>query len=152
MKVVLTDVVDKLGKTGDTVNVKKGYARNYLLPKKLAVPATPGALKMVESIRRQRLQKAMKGKSEAEEIAKLLEGKSVTVKAKASALEKLYGSVTERDVARLLEEQHGIVIDRHNVFMNEHIKKLGSHSVKIVLHSETEVNLPVWVVRHEGEN
>ncbi len=152
MKVVLTDIVDKLGKTGDTVNVKKGYARNYLLPKKLAVPATPGALKMVESIRKQRLQKAMKGKSEAEEIAKLLEGKSITVKAKASALEKLYGSVTERDVARLLEEQHGIVIDRHNVFMNEHIKKLGSHSVKIILHSETEVNIPVWVVRHEGEN
>lgn len=152
MKVVLTDIVDKLGKTGDTVNVKKGYARNYLLPKKLAVLATPGALKMVESIRQQRLKKAMKGKSEAEEIARMIEGKSITIKAKASPLEKLYGSVTERDVAKLLEEQHGIVIDRHNVFMNEHIKKLGSHSVKIVLHSETEVNLPVWVIRQEGEN
>ncbi|MBN2364393.1 50S ribosomal protein L9 [candidate division WOR-3 bacterium] len=152
MKVVLTDIVDKLGKTGDTVNVKKGYARNYLLPKKLAVLATPGALKMVESIRQQRLKKAMKGKSEAEEIARLIEGKSITIKAKASPMEKLYGSVTERDVAKLLEEQHGIVIDRHNVFMNEHIKKLGSHSVKIVLHAETEVNLPVWVIRQEGVN
>ncbi|MBN1150682.1 50S ribosomal protein L9 [candidate division WOR-3 bacterium] len=152
MKVVLRDVVDKLGKTGDVVNVKKGYARNYLLPKKLAVAATPGALKMVEELRQQRLKKAMKGKAEAEELASMIEEKSITIKAKASPMEKLYGSVTERDIARLLKEQHGIEIDRHNVFMNEHIKKLGSHTVKIVLHSETEVNLPVWVIRKEENN
>lgn len=152
MKVVLKDVVDKLGKTGDVVNVKDGYARNYLLPKKLAVLATPGALKMVEELRQQRLKKAMKGKSEAQELARMIEGKSITIKAKASPMEKLYGSVTERDIARLLQEQHGIEIDHHNVFMNEHIKKLGSHTVKIVLNSETEVNLPVWVIKMEENN
>lgn len=149
MKVVLLELVDKLGRTGDIVEVRKGYARNYLLPKKLAMHVTPGTLKMVEMLKEQKIKKSMKSKEEAEELQKTLEGLSVTARVKASEQEKLYGSVSERDITHLLEEQHGVKLDYHNILMDEHIKKLGSFNVKIMLHSEIEFNLPVWVVRQE---
>ena len=149
MKVVLLELVDKLGRVGDIVEVRKGYARNYLLPKKLAMHVTPGTLKMVEMLKEQKIKKAMKSKDEAEELKKTLEGLSVTARVKASEQEKLYGSVSERDITHLLEKQHGVKLDYHNILMDEHIKKLGSYNVKIKLHSEIELNLPVWVVRQE---
>jgi len=149
VKLILTDMVDKLGKAGDIVEVKNGYARNYLLPKKLAMPATKGTEKMVEMLKNQRIKKALKSKEEANELLALLEGKNVTAKVKASEQEKLYGSVSERDIVSLLEEQHQIKLDHNNIHMDEHIKKLGSFSVKIILHKDAEINLPVYVVRKE---
>ena len=149
MKIVLIEMVDKLGKTGDVVEVKKGFARNYLIPKKLAIPATEGAVKMVEMLKTQRVKKAMKTQDEALKLKELIEGKSITAKVKASDQGKLYGSVSERDITKMLEEQHGINLDFHNIVMDEHIKMLGNHSVKIRLHSEIELDLPVWVVREE---
>ena len=149
MKVVLLEIVDKLGRAGDIVDVRKGYARNYLLPKKLAAPVTPGTVKMVKMMKEQKIKKAMKSKDEAEELQKNLEGLSVTARVKASEQEKLYGSVSERDITNLLEKQHGVKLDYHNILMEEHIKKLGSYNVKIKLHSDIEISLPVWVVRKE---
>lgn len=149
MKVVLIEMVDKLGKTGDVVEVKKGFARNYLIPQKLAIPATEGAVKMVEMLKTQRVKKAMKTQEEALKLKELIEGKSITAKVKASDQGKLYGSVSERDITNMLEEQHGINLDFHNIVMDEHIKMLGNHTIKIRLHSEIELDLPVWVIREE---
>lgn len=149
MKVILTDMVDKLGKAGDIVDVKKGYARNYLLPKNLAMPATKGTEKMIEMLKIQRIKKALKSKEEANELLGLLEGKNVTAKVKASEQEKLYGSVSERDIVSLLMEQHNIKLDHNNIHMDEHLKRLGSYSVKIILNKDTEFVLPVYVVRKE---
>ena len=150
MKVILTQEVKGLGQHNDIVNVADGYARNYLFPRKLAVPATKAALAELEKRRKREELRDEKGLEEAKEFAGRLAEVEVTLKGKVGAGTKLYGSITSADIAEALEQQTGIEIDKRKIEMEEPIKSLGSYEVPIRLHREAVVQLKVEVIG-EGE-
>jgi large subunit ribosomal protein L9 len=113
MEVILREEIEKLGNRGDIVNVADGYARNYLLPKKLAVPATEANKKIIEQERQAYLRREAKLASEAEELARMLAGVTVTIAQKAGEMDQLFGSVTAKDIAEALEQQN-FQIDRRS--------------------------------------
>jgi large subunit ribosomal protein L9 len=150
MEVILRQEIEKLGHPGQVVNVKPGYARNFLLPRNLAVPATAANKKIVEQERQSYLRKQAKLQGEAEELAKLMAGVSVTIKAKAGEAKEgeaahLFGSVTSSDIAAALEAQK-FTIDRKKIVLAEPIRHLGEFKVPVRLHREVTVELPVHVV------
>jgi large subunit ribosomal protein L9 len=145
MKVILrSDIVD-VGKRGDICDVADGYARNYLFPKGLAMVATDGAVSQAASMRRSRDLRDAQDRSAAEEVARTLVPRVITVKAKAGSGGRLFGSVTAHDVAEAVEAQTGIVLDRRKVHLDEPIKETGSHAVQVKLHSDVQfpVNLEI---------
>jgi len=142
MEIILLEDVEKLGVRGQLVKVADGYGRNYLLPKKLAVAATPQNRKWVEQQRVRFLKQTAKEKSEAEELAKLLEGVSVVVTRKAGEHGTLFGSVTALDVEEGLAAQ-GYKIDRRKIQLDQPLKVLGEYDVPVKLHRE--VTAPVKV-------
>ncbi len=148
MEVILREDVEKLGGRGQVVKVADGYARNYLLPKRLAVAATESNKKIVEQERQAHLRKEAKVLGDAQDLAKLMSGVSLTIKQKAGENETLFGSVTAKDIAELLEQQ-GYKIERRNIQLAEPIKQLGEHKVPVRLHREVTVEIPVNVVREE---
>jgi large subunit ribosomal protein L9 len=141
---LMADVAD-LGEEGDVVSVNEGYARNYLLPKKLAAPVTDATRRQLTKLREQREMKRKSEVSAARELANRVAQVSLTIAVKTAEGEKLYGSVTETDVIDGLKDQ-GLVIDRHQVVMDEHIKELGVYDVCVRLHPEVETTVKVWVV------
>lgn len=145
MEVILRDDVEKLGSRGDVVKVADGYARNFLLPKRLAVPATAANKKIVEQERQAHLRREATLKSEAEELAKLLNGVSVTIAQKAGEQEQLFGSVTAKDIAEALEKQN-YSIDRRKIHLAEPIRQLGEFAVPVRLHREVTAEIKVVVV------
>jgi large subunit ribosomal protein L9 len=149
MEVILREDIEKLGIRGQMVKVAAGYARNYLLPKKLAVPATEANKKIVEQERQAHLRKEAKLASEAQDLAKLVTGTVVTITAKAGENDQLFGSVTAKDVADGLEAK-GFTIDRRKIQLEEPIRTLGEHKVTVRLHREVSTEVTVNVVR-EGE-
>ena len=148
MEVILREDIDRLGNRGQVVKVADGYARNFLLPKRLAVTATDANRKIVEQERQAHLRKEAKQKSEAEDLAKLLGGVTVTIAQKAGENDQLFGSVTAQDIATLLEKQ-GYAIDRRKVHLEEPIKTLGDFKEAVRLHREVTVEIPVHVVKEE---
>ena len=148
MEEILREDIEKLGSRGDIVKVADGYARNFLLPKRLAVPATEANKKIVEQERQAHLRREAALKSEAEELAKLLEGVVVTIAQKAGEMDQLFGSVTAKDIAEALEKQN-FTIDRRKIHLEEPIKQLGTHAVTIKLHREVSAQIQVNVVREE---
>ena len=142
MEIILLEDVEKLGVRGQLVKVADGYGRNYLLPKKLAVAATPQNRKWVEQQRVRFLKQTAKEKSEADELAKLLEGVSVVVTRKAGEHGTLFGSVTALDVEEGLAAQ-GYKIDRRKIQLDQPLKVLGEYDVPVKLHRE--VTAPVKV-------
>ncbi len=148
MEVILREDVDKLGARGQLVKVAPGFARNYLLPKRLAVLASESNKKVVELERQVHLRKEAKLSGEAGELAKLMAGVSVTIKAKAGENDQLFGSVTSQDIANALEQQN-YKIDRRKIVMDDAIKSLGDHKVTLKLHKDVSVELPVHVVSEE---
>lgn len=146
--VILRQDVAELGEAGDLVSVKPGYARNYLIPQKLALPATEGARRRFEEERRQVARSAGREKSRAEELALELEGLSLTFSVKAGEEGRLYGSVTPADIAEELEKQ-GIEIDRRVIHLDEPIKELGVYRVPVRLHADVQPEVKVWVVSEE---
>ena len=151
MKVILSDDVDKLGRKGDVVSVADGYARNFLIPKGLALFANRGALKQAEQMRRAREEKEKKIKDEAAARVGRLGASPVYISARAGEEGRLFGSVTKADVARAVEEQLGEAIDRHLVRLDDPIRTLGTHSVEIHLHEEVNAMVTVEVIAHEEE-
>ncbi len=147
MEVILLENIDKLGSRGQLVKVADGYGRNYLLPKKLAVAATPQNRKWVEQQRVRFLKLEAKEKGEAEELAKLLQGVSVTFTRKAGEKGALFGSVTALDIAEKLAAQ-GFRIDRRKVHLDQPLKILGEYDVAVKVHREVTANVKVKV---EGE-
>lgn len=145
MEVILKETVDHLGAQGDILRVSDGYARNFLLPKKLAVPATPSNMKMVEHIKRAALKKEATEKKQAEELAALLAQVAVSVARKVGENDVLYGSVTALDIAEHLHRQ-GYEIDKRKIHLEEPLKTLGEYSVPIKLHREVTATLRVNVV------
>ncbi len=148
MEVILREDVEKLGNRGELVKVAPGYARNYLLPKKLAVPATDANRKIVEQERQAHLRKEFKLKSEAEDLSKLLNGVSVTIAQKAGENEQLFGSVTGKDIADALAAKN-FNIDRRKVHLDDPIKQLGEYKVPVRLHKDVTAEITVVVVKEE---
>jgi large subunit ribosomal protein L9 len=146
MKIILQKPVDKLGVPGDVVDVADGYARNYLMPRGLAVKATRGGVKHVDSLKRAHTARVNVAKGEAEQVAQRLMASPVTVPAHAGEEGKLFGSVTPTDVAAAIESQTGIRVDRHDVHMDEPIRSVGVHEVKVHLFAEVDPIISVEVV------
>ena len=145
MKVILLENVDKLGKSGDVINASGGFARNYLLPRKLAVLATRNNLAEVEHVRRVAEKRQQKRDAGAAEIQTKLEGISLTVARPAGEKEKLYGSVTPKDVEQALREE-GIAVDRKKIRIEAPIRSLGVYTVLVKIGPQKEVPVKLWVV------
>ena len=146
MKIVLRDAVDNLGRTGDVVDVADGYARNYLVPRGLAIKATKGVVAQAESMRRNRAARDARERDAAEATAGTLSGLRLEIPARAGEGGKLFGSVTAADVVDALEAQQGVVVDRRKVALDEPVKEVGDVEVEITLHSDVKATLTVAVV------
>jgi large subunit ribosomal protein L9 len=148
MEVILREDIDNLGNRGEVVKVAPGYARNFLLPKRLAVEATDSNRKIVEQERQAHLRKEAKLQGEAKDLGKLMEGISVTIKQKAGENDQLFGSVTSKDVADALAAKN-FTIDRRKVQLDDPIKQLGEFKVPLRLHKDVTTEITVNVVREE---
>jgi large subunit ribosomal protein L9 len=148
MEVILREDVEKLGHRGQIVKVSPGFARNFLLPRRLAVEATEANKKIVEQERQAALRREAKEVADAQELAKLLAPVKLEIRQKAGENDQLFGSVTAKDIADALEAQK-FTIDRKKIQLDEPIKTLGEHKVTIRLHREVPVEIPVTVVREE---
>ena len=149
MKVILKQDNDKLGKTGDAVTVKDGYALNYLIPNNIAMKATKGNLKVLEEIKKQTEKKQKKEITDAETLASELEKLTLEIKAKAGEDEKIFGSVTQQIISEALV-QKGFNIDKKHIVLEEPIKKLGIFTIEIKLHNNVKTTIKVWVVKDQA--
>ena len=146
MEIILRQAVENLGSTGDVVNVKPGYARNYLLPHGLAYEATPGNLKRIQQ-ERDRLDAAEnERRTAAQGFAEKLEQVSLTFSARVGEEGKLFGSVTSTDIAAQLEAQ-GFKVEKRQIDLHEPIKALGVYRVPIRLHADVKPEVRVWVIK-----
>src|SRR5438552_18172389 len=145
MRIVLQKEVEKLGIPGDVVQVADGYARNYLIPKGYAAPATKGSAKNAERLRRAHGQREQKSVLEARELAARLTASPLRVTARAGEEGRLFGSVTAADIAHELEARAGGPVDRRTVHLAEPIRSIGTHEVTIRLHPEVEASVTVEV-------
>jgi large subunit ribosomal protein L9 len=149
MEVILREDIEKLGTRGQVVKVAAGYARNFLLPKRLAVPATEANKKIVEQERQAHLRREAKLQSEAQDLSNLMAGTVLTMHAKAGENDQLFGSITSQNIADALAQKN-FNIDRRKIHLDEAIKTLGEHKVAIRLHRDVTTEVTVNVVR-EGE-
>jgi large subunit ribosomal protein L9 len=138
MKVILQKTVDKLGHPGDIVEVADGYARNYLVPRGLAVRATRGGVRHIDSLKRAHTVRTSKAKGEAETVASKLIGTPIVVLARVGEEGRLFGSVTAAEIAAEIERQTGVVVDRHDVHLTEPIRSVGSHEVRVHLFQDVD--------------
>ncbi|HCW50792.1 MAG TPA: 50S ribosomal protein L9 [Clostridiales bacterium] len=145
MKIVLVQNVPKLGKRGDVIAVADGYARNYLIPRGLALEATPANLKRFEAEQTAAKRRAEREAAEAQAAAERLEGLRLTVKAKAGEEGRLFGSVTAKDIAEGIKEATGLDIDRKRIEIEEPLKALGDHRVTVRLSPEIAREITVTV-------
>lgn len=146
MEVILTRGYKGLGKTQAVVKVKDGFARNFLLPKGLALLATKENLAKMAEIEKRKAMQLEKEKSQAEELARRLNGVSINVAVATNEEDNLYGSVTDADIVSALKEE-GFNIDKQNILLNEPLKNLGIYDVAIKLHPEVEAKIRVWIVK-----
>lgn len=150
MEVVLCRDVSGLGKKGDVVSVKDGYARNYLIPKGLATEATKGVLREQEALRQIQKQKSDRVLAEAEENARKISGQVLVIKAKAGQ-GRIFGSVTPQEIASRLQAKYGVAVDKRKVLLDESLKSLGIHEVQVQLHPKVKVSFSVDI-RPEVDN
>ena len=148
MKIILQKEIEKLGVPGDVVDVADGYARNYLVPRGMAIPASKGAVRHAESLRRAHQGRVAKAQQEAEGLAERITAAPIKVRAKAGEGGKLFGSVTGADLAEEIERQTGERIDRRMIHLDEPIRSVGVHEVRVHLHPEVNTALSVEI---EGE-
>ena len=146
MEIILRQDFEQLGKTGEVVKVKPGYARNYLIPKGIAYLATEANKRRLENDLKQQTWRQAKDKKMAEELAKKLESVSCTITVQVGEEDKLFGSVTSQNIAEALKAQ-GYEVDKRKIQLEEPIKSLGIYSVPVKLHSEVEATVKVWVVK-----
>ena len=146
MKLILIQEVDRLGKPGDVVSVKEGYARNFLLPNKKAKLASPGNMKLLDARKKKEAVEDAKKIEAAKAIANRNKNLSLTISAESGEEEKLFGSVTNDAIADRLKEE-GIEIDKKDIIVEEPIKKLGVYQVIVKIHPEVKASLRVWVVK-----
>ena len=144
IEIILRETIDNLGNAGQVVKVANGYARNYLLPRKLAYPATPGNLKVIESERKSLLRKDAKLKEDAENLLQMIEKVEITIRRKVGEQNALYGSVTNSDIADELEKK-GFTVEKRKIHMDDHIKTIGEFSIPIRLFKDVTAHVKVKV-------
>jgi large subunit ribosomal protein L9 len=150
MRVLLQKPVDKLGQPGDVVEVADGYARNYLVPQGMAIKAAKGAERQAESMKRAHDVRQSKEKTEHEAVAsKLIAAGGLTIQARAGEEGKLFGSVTSADVADAIVAQTGVAVDRKAVHLEEPIRTVGTHEVRVKLFTDGEPVVTVEVVAQD---
>src|SRR5512139_93826 len=145
MKVILTEDIPKLGKTGDTVDVARGYGRNYLVPQGKALLASSKNVKALDHKRRLLMRKAEMVRKEAEGLAEKIKGITVSLARKVVEEGKLYGSVTASDLLQALQDR-GIVLERKQIKLDEPIKALGEYKIAVKYHADVEAEFTVQVV------
>lgn len=146
MKVVLTQEVRGLGGPGDLVDVADGYARNFLFPRRFGIPASKGAMKQVEEIRRTRELREIRDREKAEEMGRVLAGLDIKIPAKSGSGGRLFGQVTSEAVAAAIVRAGGPKIDRKRLHFDGPVKSLGAHPVRLRLHPEVEAEFRVEIV------
>ena len=146
MQVLLLKRTEGLGKEGDIVTVASGYARNYLLPGKIAVEATKNTVELQKKLISERQRKAEQELQEYSELAERISIISLTVPVKVGEDEQLYGSVTSADIARLLKDE-GIEIEKKKILLENPIKNLGVYAIEVALHPEVKATMKLWVVK-----
>lgn len=146
MQIVLREDIENLGRRGEVVKVADGYARNFLLPKGKALPATTGNLKTIEREKRRYVVRQAKEKDESLALAQRIAGISCTIVRKVGENDTLYGSVTPADIAEYLAKE-GVVVDKRRIHLDEPIKSLGIYNVPVRLHPEVSADVKVWVVK-----
>ncbi|MBC7246884.1 MAG: 50S ribosomal protein L9 [Actinobacteria bacterium] len=149
MKVILTAQVEGLGNRGEIIEVKDGYANNYLIPRGLAVRYSKGKAREAEQLAREKMARADRELKKAEEAAQTISGHTFEVAAKAGEGGKLFGTITSRDVAELVHRELGLEIDRKKIHLDEHIKTLGFHEARLKLHPQVEAIVHLKVVPEE---
>lgn len=146
MKIILTQEVDGVGSAGDVVEVKDGYARNYLVPQRLAIRWTRGGEKTVDSIKAARASRALRDESHAADVKAKLEAAPVNVSVKAGASGRLFGSVTVTEIADALTATAGETVDKRTIMVGNAIKSLGAHQVSVKLHDGVSATVALNVV------
>jgi large subunit ribosomal protein L9 len=146
MRVVLRSDLERVGKRGDILDVADGYARNFLIPQGLAIPATDGIEQQAASMRRARDLRDAKDREGAEAIARKLVPMVITISARAGSEGKLFGSVTPSDVVGAVASQAGVELDRHRIVAAEPIRSVGTHEVGVRLHPEVQFQITIEVV------
>ena len=146
MEVILSKDIDALGKLGEVVKVKDGYARNFLIPRKLAYIATASNLKRIEQQEKNRKIQDEKNKKEAEELADKLSKASCTVSVEVNDLDKLYGAISEADVVKALEVE-GFTVDKRTIVIENPIEELGIFEIGVHLHPEVTAKIRLWVTK-----
>ena len=145
MRIILQKGVDKLGSPGDVVEVADGYARNYLVPRGLAMPASKGAVRHAERLRRTYEERTQREVAEAQELAARLSSTSVRISAKAGEEGRLFGSITVGDIAAELDRA-GVGVDRRRIHLPAPIRSIGAHEVSVHLHAQVDATLTVEIV------
>lgn len=150
IKLLLKEDVDALGRSGDVVSVKSGYARNFLIPQGLAEIANDNSLRKQKRLQEEREKKAIADKAEAEGIKSKVDGLIVTTVVKVDHEGHMYGSVSQSDIVHLLNEQHGVALDKKAVQLRHHIKEIGVHEVKLRLKEgvESVISLKIEAEEH----
>lgn len=146
MEIILSENVEKLGRVGDLVKVKDGFARNYLLPKNLGITATPGNLKRIARLKAKEAAAYEERKKEARAVAEKLAKVSITIAVEVNDLDKLYGSVTETEILNGLE-QEGYTFERHQLSIEKPVEELGIFEIGINLHPEVKGKFRLWVTK-----
>jgi large subunit ribosomal protein L9 len=145
MRIVLRDDVDNLGKKGEVVDVADGYARNYLVPRGLALKASAGSQKQADAMVRNRAARDRRERENAEALAAQFSGRTISIKARAGGEGRLFGSVTASDIAEAVQKQTGAEIDRRKLALDEPLKELGGADVQIRLHPDVGATVHVEV-------
>lgn len=148
MKIILREDVEKLGQSGEVVDVKDGYGRNYLIPQGKAVMATKGAIQELERLKKEAARQAEFTVNEAKELAKQLEVTSLTIPVTTGEEDKIHGTVTNADIADALEERE-IMIDKKDITIDQEVKALGEYSATINLVGDLNPKVKFWVVKDE---
>ena len=146
MKIILNEDVEKLGEKGELKQVKEGYARNFLFPKNLAIPATKSAIKMINDELKSKEAENSKLKEEAQAQAKILEGQKITIPAKTEKNGKLFGAISEKEIAKNIKKQINLDVNPKNIEITEPIKEIGDYKIKINLHKEIKLSIDVKIV------
>lgn len=151
MKLILLTDIPKLGKSGDSVEVKDGYARNFLIPRKLALAATPQNIQLAQQKRKQELKKENAEREKMNKLAEQISKISCTIFARAGEEDKLFGEITNKNIAESLAAE-GLEIDKKKIEIEQPIRKLGVYTVRVKLHSELVADLRVRVVEKKNEH
>lgn len=146
MKIILLEAIERLGKAGEVISVKEGYARNYLIPNNKAKIATSGNIKTLEGLKKKQAAEDSRKLEEARTLAKKIEGLSLTISAQVGEEEKLFGSVSNDMISEALAVE-GVNIDKKDIVLEEPIKKLGVYQASVKIHPDVKANLRVWVVK-----